>query len=114
MEIPADISQTALWAIIVGFISPIVLNFIIQSGWSARTQALVAFLFSAIVGAATAFFTGAFDGVGIVTGILLTFVVAISTYRGFWKQVTPNLKDATSVNKDGAHVVTDAQPPRDL
>jgi ribose/xylose/arabinose/galactoside ABC-type transport system permease subunit len=109
MEIPAEISNLALWTSIVAFFAPVVLDLIIQSGWSARVQAIVAFLASALIGTLTAFFSGAFNGVGIVTGILLAFVVTISAYKGFWKPVAPNLKEATSVDApdtpdSGAHV----------
>jgi len=97
IEIPAEISNLALWTSIVAFFAPVVLDLIIQSGWTPRVQAIVAFIASAIIGTATAFFSGAFNGVGIVTGILLAFVVTISAYKGFWKPVAPNLKAATSV-----------------
>lgn len=109
MELPTEIGNLALWTSIVAFFAPTVLDLIIQSGWSPRVQAIVAFLASAIIGTVTAYFSGAFTGVGIVTGILLAFVVTISAYKGFWKQVTPNLKDATSANSTGAHEITDVQ-----
>jgi len=99
IDIPAGLSNAALWAIILGFFAPLVLNLLLQSKWSARTQAILAFVFCLIVGTVTAFFAGAFTGVGIVTAVLLVFVVAISTYKGFWKPVAPNLKNATSVAK---------------
>lgn len=97
IEIPSEVSNLALWTSIVAFFAPVVLDLIIQSGWSKRIQSLVAFLASAVIGVASAFFSGAFTGVGIVTGILLAFVVTITAYKGFWKQVTPELKDKTSV-----------------
>lgn len=109
IEIPAEVSNLALWTSIVAFFAPVVLDLIIQSGWSARVQAIVAFIASAIIGVTSAWFSGAFTGVGIVTGILLAFVVTISAYKGFWKQVTPNLKDATSPNASGAHEITDVK-----
>lgn len=107
MEIilPSGLGDTALLALIVGFIAPVVYNLLIQSGWSARTQSIVAFLFSAVLGGVTALVAGAFNGVGIVTSILIVFVVAISTYQSFWKKVTPNLKEATSIN--GVYQITD-------
>ncbi|UYL85332.1 membrane protein [Microbacterium phage Hager] len=98
LEIPAEMSNLALWTAIVSFFAPLVLDLIIQSGWNKRVQSLVAFLASAVIGVVTAFFSGAFNGVGIVTGILLAFVVTISAYKGFWKQVVPELKAATSAN----------------
>lgn len=97
IEIPSEFSNLALWTAIVSFFAPVVLDLIIQSGWKPRVQAIVAFLASAVIGTTTAFFSGAFTGVGIVTGILLAFVVTITAYKGFWKQVTPELKAATSV-----------------
>lgn len=99
IEIPGEIGDLALWTSIVAFFAPVVLDIIIQSGWSKRVQSIVAFLVSAVIGIVSAFFSGAFTGVGIMTGILLAFVVTITAYKGFWKQVTPELKDATSVDK---------------
>lgn len=107
--LPSGLGDTALLALVVGFFAPVVYNLLIQSGWSARTQAIAAFGFSAVLGAITAWVAGAFNGVSILTAILVVLVVAISTYRGFWKQVTPGLKDATSVNKDGVHEITDVK-----
>ena len=97
IEIPQEVSNLALWTSIVAFFAPVVLDLIIQSGWSKRLQPIVAFLVSAIIGIVTALFSGAFTGVGVVTAILLAFVVTITAYKGFWKNVTPELKDKTSV-----------------
>lgn len=97
IEIPGEVGNLALWTSIVAFFAPVVLDLIIQSGWSKRIQSLVAFLASAVIGVVSAFFSGAFTGVGVVTGILLAFVVTTTAYKGFWKQVTPELKDKTSV-----------------
>lgn len=98
VEIPQEVSNLALWTSIVSFFAPVVLDLILQSKWSARTQAITAFLVSGVIGIVTAYFSGAFTGVGVVTGILLAFVVTITAYKGFWKQVAPNLKEATSLD----------------
>lgn len=111
IEIPSEISNLALWTAIVSFFAPVVLDLIIQSGWNQRLQAVVAFVASAIIGVTSAWFSGAFTGVGIVTGILLAFVVTITAYKGFWKQVTPGLKEATSANKT---IVVHENPPSDI
>lgn len=103
--LPAGLGDTALLALVVGFFAPVVYNLIIQSGWSSRTQAIAAFLFSAVLGGLTAWVSGAFNGISILTAILLVFVVAITTYQSFWKKVTPNLKEATS--KNGVYTITD-------
>lgn len=97
--IPSDLSNAALWAVIVGFVSPVVLNLLLQVSWPKWVQSLAAFVFSGVTGGLTAYFAGAFDNVGsVVTVILLVFVMTISTYQGFWKNITPRLKAATSVN----------------
>jgi hypothetical protein len=99
IEIPEDLSNAALWAIVIGFFQPVILNLLLQSKLSDRLQAVVAFIVSVVVGGLTAFFAGAFDGVGIVTAILLVLVVSISTYKGFWKPVAPNMKAGSDVAK---------------
>lgn len=96
IEIPSEISNLALWTAIVSFFAPVVLDLILQTGWSKRAQSLIAFAASAVIGVVTAYFSGAFTGVGIVTAILLAFVVTITAYKGFWKNVAPGLKAATS------------------
>ena len=99
--IPSELSNLALWTAIVSFFAPVVLDLIIQSKWSKRVQSVVAFAASAVIGVVTALFSGSFTGLNIVTAILLSFVVTISAYRGFWKNVAPDLKDRTSL---GSHV----------
>lgn len=100
IDIPQNLSDAAMLAIIVGFLQPLVLQFILQSGWSAKLQALAAFGFSIVTGSATAYFAGAFTGLGVVSSVLLVAVVSISFYQGFWKKVTPGLKSATSAHTD--------------
>lgn len=95
----SDITNAGGWAAVVAFLSPVVLNFILQSGWSARVQSIVAFAFSILAALGTAWFTGAFNGLGIVTCVFVVAVGTIAFYKGFWQNVTPNLKEATSVVK---------------
>lgn len=90
--IPSDMTDAAMWAVIVGFFVPVVINFIVNAAWSPALKASVAFLVSAIAGAGTAFFTGAYEGLGIPSAILLTFVVAIASYSQFWKNVAPTMQ----------------------
>lgn len=87
--IPPEMTDAAMWAVIIGFFVPIVINLIVNAAWSSWVKSVVAFVVSAIAGAGTAFFTGAYEGVGVPSAILLTFVVAISSYSQFWKQVAP-------------------------
>lgn len=90
--VPAGMTDTAMLAIIVGFFSPLVLNFLVSVAWRQWVKALVAFIFSAIVGTITALLTGSYEGLGVPSTVLLTLVVAITAYENFWKPVTPNMQ----------------------
>lgn len=85
--IPADMSDAALWALVAGFITPIVLKWIVNAEWKQSVKAAVSFGFSVIVGTITALVAGAYEGLGIPATILLTFVVSITTYQNFWSKV---------------------------
>lgn len=95
--IPEGMSDAALLALIVGFFQPVVLDFIIQSKWSKRVQALVAFLFSIVVGIVVALVSGVLTGLGVVSAILLVAAVSITFYKGFWKETLPGLKSGTDI-----------------
>lgn len=97
IELPAEVTDAALFAIVVGFLQPVVLDLLIQTRWSKLWKALAAFLFSTVTGGLTAYFAGAFTGLGVVTTILLVAVVSISAYKGFWSQVAPKLGTSTDV-----------------
>lgn len=90
--IPQNATDAAMWAVIVGFLSPIALNFIVSAKWHKNTKALVALGFSAVVGTITAIIAGAYEGLGIPSTILLTAVVSITSYQNFWKQVAPMMQ----------------------
>lgn len=97
--IPEGLDDLALLGIVIGFFQPIVLNFILQSKWSARVQSLVAFAFSVIVAVVTLLIMGALTGVTLVTAALTIAVASIAFYQGFWKKVLPEMKSATDVTK---------------
>lgn len=80
-------SDLELWTLIVGFLLPTVLALLQQPGWSDRLRALVAFGASAVAGAGTVYFTDpdAFTTQPVIRTILVVFVVAIATYRNWWK-----------------------------
>lgn len=92
IPIPEGMGDSAMLALIVGFLSPIVLNFIVKATWPSWAKSLVAFGWSIIIGGLTAWFAGAFTGLSIVSTILLVFVMAITTYQLFWRQVAPNMQ----------------------
>lgn len=97
VEIPAELTDATLLAIVIGFFQPLVLDFLIQSTWSSKQKALAAAGFSVVTGTLTALFAGAFTGLSIVTTILLVAVVSISAYKGLWKQVVPGLQKASDI-----------------
>lgn len=98
------LTDTAAWALIVGFLSPLVIAAVQQPTWSNRIRALVTFLYSVIVGVITAWLNGTLDGRAVVSAVLLIFVMAISTYRGLWKEtgVTGVIEAATSPGRHAA------------
>jgi hypothetical protein len=89
-----------MWELVVGFLSAtFVLPVIQQPRWSQGTRALVTFLYSVVVGLATAYLSGGFDGVHTgVTGVLTMLVTAVATYKGFAKPIglAPAIEHATS------------------
>jgi hypothetical protein len=92
-----------MWELLVGFLSAtFVLPVIQQPRWSQKTRAAVTFLYSIVVGLATAYFAGAFDGVRDVrtgvSAVLLMLVSAIASYKGFAQPtgVAPAIEQATS------------------
>lgn len=87
-----------MWALVVGFFSPVVLSVIQQPTWPQWARALVTFVFSVVVGGATAWFQNEFNGKDIVTTVLIVLVAAISTYKGLWQptNVAPAIESVTS------------------
>ena len=97
--IPSAFTNASLFAAIAAFFAPVVLDLLIQSKWRPYVKSLVAFLFSAAIGILAALFSGAFNGLDVVTIVLLSFVVTITAYQGFWRQVVPNLKSSTDLKE---------------
>ena len=93
-------SNLEMWALIVGFLLPPALSFVMQSGWSQRLQAIVAFAACAIAGAGTAYFQGELTGERFVEAGLVILVATIATYKGFWKPtgISPSIEVKTNVD----------------
>jgi L-lactate permease len=87
-----------MWALVVGFLLPPALSVVMQTGWSERLQAAVAFVACALAGAGTAYFQGDLTGRRFVEAGLVVLVTTIATYKGFWKptKVSPTIEKATS------------------
>lgn len=90
--IPEGMTDAALLAVVIGFLAPLVLNFIVSATWPAWAKSLAAFGFAAISGTLTAWITGAFEGLSVISTVLLILVVSITAYQNFWKQVAPNMQ----------------------
>lgn len=88
-----------MWALIVGFALPPALSVVIQSGWSQRLQAVIAFAACAVAGAGTAYFQGDLTSERFVEAGLVILVTTIATYKGFWKPtgVSPGIETKTNV-----------------
>lgn len=88
----------ALWALAVGFITPPIVSVLQEQNWSARTKALVAFVFYFLIALVTAYFAGLFTVADIGRLWLLIFLSASTSYRNFWKPtgVSPAIEKATS------------------
>lgn len=84
-------TNAQMWAVIVGFLMPLVIGRIVDSKWRAWVKAAIAFGASAIAGVGTAYFAGAFNGLDTVGVALTVVVVSITAYGQFWKKVTPQI-----------------------
>jgi hypothetical protein len=88
----------ALWALVVGFITPPIISVIQENKWSARTKALVAFAFYLMIAAVAAWFAGLWTVPDVGRLWLLIFLSASTSYRNFWKPtgISPAIENATS------------------
>lgn len=93
-------NNSVMWAGIVGFFAPVVLQFIQQESWSRKVQAVVAFLFCLVVTVPTVYLAhpGDLSATDYVKSALVVLVATIAFYKGFWNPagVTPtNHAEAT-------------------
>lgn len=88
-----------MWNLIVGFVLPPALSIVIQSAWSERLKAIVAFVACAVAGAGVAYFQGELTGQRFVEAGLVVLVTAVATYRNFWKPtgISPAIESRTNV-----------------
>lgn len=105
--IPADFTDAAGVLLILGFFVPLVMNAVNKATWPSWVKALLTFVVAAIVGSVVAWTTGAYEGLGIPSAIILTFVVAISAYQMGWKNWFPNMQRGSAEKRaleiDAAH-----------
>jgi len=91
-------TDAQMWALIVGFIAPVLVSVVQQPRWSARTRVTVVVLSSILLGAGTAAVTGEMTGRTLVSSILVVLVTAIATYQSIWKAsgIAAAIESATS------------------
>ena len=101
------VSDAQMWALIVGFVSPLLIAVVQRPGWSGPRRTAVAIGWSFITGGATAYFADDLTGRSLVSCFLVVAVTAIASYQSIWvpTRIAPWIEAKTS--RDGeAHVVT--------
>ncbi len=93
-------STLQMWSLVAGFCIPPVLAILIQSKWSPKLKAIVAFIVALVVATVTTWIQlGGFHGRPWVESALTVLVAAIATYHGLWRPtgVAPTIETATNV-----------------
>jgi VIT1/CCC1 family predicted Fe2+/Mn2+ transporter len=78
-------SHFAQVAVAVGALLPILIGVIKQSGWTARTQSVVAFAACAVAALITAWIEGNINVHDLAAAFAYVYGAAIVTYHGLWK-----------------------------
>jgi hypothetical protein len=89
----AVITNAAMWASIVGFLSPLVIQFITNAlPGKRREQAVVGFVFSLLIAIPTEYFAGNLTWRDWVRSSMIVFIAAMVSYESLWKPtgVTPS------------------------
>jgi peptidoglycan/LPS O-acetylase OafA/YrhL len=96
----ALLGDTASWALLAGFLTPLLTSVVQQPTWTSRTRTLVAVVASVIVGVVTLLANGTFsEGPQTVLSILALVVVTSATaYKTLYvpSGLAPALENATS------------------
>lgn len=97
-------TNAIMWAGIVGFLSPVVIQFLAKTGWPRQYQAAAAFVFCLLAAIPTAAFAPNSDlSVHDYTkSALIIFTVAIASYKGFWNPI--GVTPSNSAEHSGANV----------
>lgn len=86
------LTNAAMWAAIVGFLLPPVIQFITNLHSSRQVQAVLAFLTVLVAAIPTAYFAAELDAGDYVKSALIVFTLAMVSYNHWWKPlgVTPS------------------------
>lgn len=91
-------TNLALWSLLVGALTPLVVAVVQQPKWTSRARAIVAVISSIVLGTGTAFFNGTLTGTTIAASVGTVLVTALTTYRNLWVPtgLVPAIEAATS------------------
>ncbi|WP_223731871.1 hypothetical protein [Streptomyces purpurogeneiscleroticus] len=91
-------TNAQMWALIIGFVSPLLISVVNRPQWSSAARASVQMAVSVLVGLGSAYFAGDFAGKDVISSILIASVSAISAYKGIFKPTgaSPTLERLTS------------------
>jgi len=96
--VDVTLSNADLWTLVVGFFLPPIIAVVQQRGWSSEVKSAFMFAVCLVVAGVTLFFQNAVEWSDYPRALLLVFVSAQASYRGWWKPsgVTDKVESATS------------------
>lgn len=99
--------------LIIGFFAPIVISIITQESFNTKARVAVTVAFSVVAGFSTAYFGNQFEGLDIITAILVTLVTSIAVYNGIFKPtgLASKIEKATSINAGKVQTVDKSKAP---
>lgn len=103
LMLDADVlTNAAMWAGIVGFLTPLAAQFITKLSVSRQVQAVLAFLFVLAISVPTAYFADSLTTKDYVKSALIVFTVAMASYEHFWKPLgaTPSTTAPDTARRD--------------
>jgi hypothetical protein len=102
-----------MWNVIAGFLGPLALAVIIQTGWSRQIQAFLAFLYSAAISVVTTALESNLSFENWLTSLFVVFTATISAYYGFWKptSIAPQIEANTTAGSPPPPPTSPPPPP---
>ena len=79
------LSDIALWNIILGFVTPLVVSIATKPHMKPASKIAIQFGFAIAIGFITAYLYGGFETRTIVSSILLVLAVSALSYQSVWK-----------------------------
>lgn len=100
-------TDTQMWALIVGFFLPLVVAVVVQTSWPSWLKSVTLFVASTVVAFVTVYLTGDLDGRTWLSATLVILVTAIAVYNGIWKptKVAPAIESATNISRSTDDVI---------